>query len=72
MLDVDADLVDGALARQERRGGHYREDYSQTERTNLDEAHRAYLEDDGSIHPGYKPVRIKTLTVVTFAQGKVY
>ena len=65
MLDVAAALVEGALARQESRGGHYRDDYPKRDDESWLKHTLAYLEDNGSIRLDFKPVRLKPLTVDT-------
>jgi succinate dehydrogenase / fumarate reductase flavoprotein subunit len=65
MLEVAAALVDGALARQESRGGHYRDDYTKRDDVNWLKHTLAFLEPDGSIRLDFKPVRLKPLTVDT-------
>jgi len=65
MLDVAAALVEGALARTESRGGHYRDDFSKRDDENWLKHTLTYLEPDGSIRLDFKPVRLKPLTVDT-------
>lgn len=65
MLDVATALVEGALARTESRGGHYRDDFSKRDDENWLKHTLAYLEPDGSIRLDFKPVRLKPLTVDT-------
>lgn len=65
MLDVADALVEGALARHESRGGHYRDDYPKRDDQNWMKHTMAYLEADGRIRLDYKPVRLKPLTVET-------
>jgi len=66
MLDFSRAIVDGALARQESRGGHYRDDYPKRDDVTWHKHSLAYQEPDGSIRLDYKPVRMKPLTVPTF------
>jgi len=66
MLDCAKTIVEGALARQESRGAHYRDDYPNRDDTNWLKHTMAYMEEDGSIRLDYKPVRLKPLTVPTF------
>lgn len=66
MLDFSRAIVEGALARQESRGGHYRDDYSKRDDVAWHKHSLAYLQEDGSIRLDYKPVRMKPLTVPTF------
>ncbi|MEW5725581.1 MAG: succinate dehydrogenase flavoprotein subunit [Thermodesulfobacteriota bacterium] len=73
LLDVATALVDGALARTESRGGHYRDDFPARDDQNWLKHTMAYLEEDGSIRLDYKPVRLKPLTVETIApKERVY
>jgi succinate dehydrogenase / fumarate reductase flavoprotein subunit len=65
MLDVAAALVEGALAREESRGGHYRDDHPQRDDENWMKHTMAYMEEDGSIRLEYKRVRSEPLTVET-------
>ncbi len=66
MLDCSKAIVEGALARTESRGAHYRDDYPNRDDVNWLKHTLAYLNEDGSIRLDYKPVRLKPLTVPTF------
>ena len=57
LLDLSETLVDGALARQETRGGHAREDFPKRDDANWMKHTLAYQTDKG-IELRYKPVRI--------------
>jgi succinate dehydrogenase / fumarate reductase, flavoprotein subunit len=65
MLDVADALVKGALARQESRGGHYRDDFPKRDDANWLKHTLAYMDDEGNISLDFKPVRLKPLTVDT-------
>ncbi len=65
MLDVAQALVEGALARKESRGGHYRDDYSKRDDETWMKHTLAFLEEGSEIRLDYKPVRSKPLTVET-------
>ncbi len=65
MLEYCKAIVEGALARTESRGAHYRDDYPKRDDVNWLKHTLAYLEEDGSIRLDYKPVRLKPLTVET-------
>jgi len=64
MLDVCDCICAGALARQESRGGHYRDDFPQRDDANWHKHTLSYLEKDG-VRLAYKPVRMKPLTAKT-------
>ncbi len=65
MLDVCQAICAGALARQESRGGHYRDDFPQRDDAGWHKHTLSYLEADGSVRLAYKPVRMKPLTAET-------
>jgi len=65
MLDVCQAICQGALARQESRGGHYRDDYPQRDDANWHKHTLALLEPDGQARLEYKPVRMQPLSVPT-------
>jgi succinate dehydrogenase / fumarate reductase flavoprotein subunit len=56
LLDLAEVLVTSALARNESRGGHFREDYPTRDDVNFMRHTMAYRNDDGSIRLDYKPV----------------
>jgi succinate dehydrogenase / fumarate reductase flavoprotein subunit len=58
LLDCADTLVDAALARDESRGGHYREDHPLREDNRWLRHSLAYREDDGSVGLEYKDVKM--------------
>jgi succinate dehydrogenase / fumarate reductase flavoprotein subunit len=56
LLDLAEVLVTSALARNESRGGHFREDYATRDDVNFMRHTMAYRNEDGSIRLDYKPV----------------
>jgi succinate dehydrogenase / fumarate reductase flavoprotein subunit len=56
LLDLAEVLVVGARARNESRGGHFREDYPNRDDVNFMRHTMAYRNPDGSIRLDYKPV----------------
>ncbi|HEY0775085.1 MAG TPA: succinate dehydrogenase flavoprotein subunit [Nocardioidaceae bacterium] len=56
LLDLAEVLVVSALARNESRGGHYREDYPNRDDVNFMRHTMAYRQEDGNIRLDYKPV----------------
>ena len=56
LIDLAEVLVEGALARNESRGGHAREDYPNRDDVNFMRHTMAYREANGDIRLGYKPV----------------
>src|SRR3954453_16384321 len=56
LIDLSEVLVTSALARNESRGGHFREDYPTRDDVNFMRHTMAYRLDDGSISLDYKPV----------------
>jgi succinate dehydrogenase / fumarate reductase flavoprotein subunit len=56
LLDLAEVLVVGARARNESRGGHFREDYPTRDDVNFMRHTMAYRGDDGTIRLDYKPV----------------
>jgi succinate dehydrogenase / fumarate reductase flavoprotein subunit len=60
LLDCADSLVAAALAREESRGGHYREDHPLRDDDNWLKHSLTYREEDGSIRLDYKPVKMGT------------
>ncbi|MBS1271029.1 MAG: Succinate dehydrogenase flavoprotein subunit [Candidatus Marinimicrobia bacterium] len=58
LLDFSSAIVESALARQESRGAHYREDFQDRDDENWLKHSLAYLDDEGNISMDYKPVVI--------------
>ena len=58
LLDCADTLVAAALARDESRGGHYREDHPLRDDEHWLKHSLAYRQDDGSIRLGFKPVKM--------------
>lgn len=58
MLDVAKVMTDGALGRQESRGGHYRSDFTARDDVNWLKHTMSYWQEDGTIAHDYKPVVI--------------
>jgi succinate dehydrogenase / fumarate reductase flavoprotein subunit len=58
LLDLAEVFVDGALARNESRGGHAREDYPNRDDVNFMRHTMAYREPNGDVRLEYKPVVI--------------
>ncbi|WP_375480663.1 succinate dehydrogenase flavoprotein subunit, partial [uncultured Jatrophihabitans sp.] len=56
LLDLAEVMVVGARARNESRGGHFREDYPNRDDVNFMRHTMAYREGDGAIRLDYKPV----------------
>ena len=56
LLDLAEVLATSALARNESRGGHFREDYPTRDDVNFMRHTMAYRNDDGSVRLDYKPV----------------
>ena len=56
LIDLAEVLVEGALARNESRGGHAREDYPNRDDVNFMRHTMAYREANGEIRLDYKPV----------------
>jgi succinate dehydrogenase flavoprotein subunit len=56
LLDLAEVLVTSGLARQESRGGHFREDHPRRDDVNFMRHTMAYRDDDGTIRLDYKPV----------------
>jgi succinate dehydrogenase / fumarate reductase flavoprotein subunit len=58
LLDCADTLVTAALARDESRGGHYRDDHPLRDDANWLRHSLAYREDGGSVRLEYKPVKM--------------
>jgi succinate dehydrogenase / fumarate reductase flavoprotein subunit len=58
LLDCAETLVAAALARDESRGGHYREDHPLRDDANWLRHSLAYREPDGGVRLEYKPVKM--------------
>ena len=58
LLDNAEPLVVAALAREESRGGHYREDFPNRDDENWLKHSLAYREEDGSVRLEWKPVKL--------------
>jgi succinate dehydrogenase flavoprotein subunit len=58
LLECADALVAAALARDESRGGHYREDHPLRDDANWLKHSLAYREDDGSVRLEHKPVKL--------------
>ena len=58
LLDCAETLVAAALARDESRGGHYREDHPLRDDANWLRHSLAYREQDGGVRLEYKPVKM--------------
>ncbi len=58
LLECADALVSAALARDESRGGHYREDHPLRDDANWLKHSLAYRDDDGSIRLEHKPVKL--------------
>jgi succinate dehydrogenase / fumarate reductase flavoprotein subunit len=56
MLDFAIVMVEGALARKESRGAHYREEYTERDDENYLKHTMAYLKEDGSVELRYMDV----------------
>jgi succinate dehydrogenase / fumarate reductase flavoprotein subunit len=58
LLDCADALVAAALARDESRGGHYREDHPLRDDANWLKHSLAYRQDDGEVRLEFKPVKL--------------
>lgn len=60
LLDISDTVVAGADAREESRGGHYRDDFQKRDDVDWLKHSLATREDDGSVSLDYKPVKMGT------------
>ena len=60
LLDNAEPLVEAALAREESRGGHWRDDFPQRDDVNWLKHSLVYREPDGSMRLEFKPVKLGT------------
>jgi succinate dehydrogenase / fumarate reductase flavoprotein subunit len=58
LLDCSEALVAGALARDESRGGHYREDHPLRDDDHWLKHTLAYRQEDGTVRLEYKDVKM--------------
>jgi succinate dehydrogenase / fumarate reductase flavoprotein subunit len=58
LLDCADTLVAAALARDESRGGHFREDHPARDDEHWLKHSLAYRQDDGSVRLEFKPVKL--------------
>ena len=56
MIDYSAFIVESAIARNESRGAHYREDFNTRDDENFLKHTMAYMDKDGNISLNYMPV----------------
>jgi succinate dehydrogenase / fumarate reductase flavoprotein subunit len=58
MIDYSAFIVESAIARNESRGAHYREDFIDRDDENFLKHTMAYMEKNGNISLDYMPVKL--------------
>ncbi len=63
MLDICKCICDGALMRQESRGGHYRDDFPKRNDEIWHKHTLSFLNENNEVYLKYKPVRMKPLTI---------
>jgi succinate dehydrogenase / fumarate reductase flavoprotein subunit len=58
MIDYSAFIVESAIARNESRGAHYREDFDTRDDENFLKHTMAYMDDNGDITLDYMDVKL--------------
>lgn len=70
MVLISRCIAECAIQREESRGSHYRDDFTERDDVNGQKHTQAFLEENGSIRIDFRPVRTKPLTVDTFPPKK--